>query len=473
LPGSNLHSRYNPQAEAARYVDSLNLKSGIECFILIEPGLGYLVPVLREKFKDSKIIALHVDENLPAMQGVPTLYGEDCTSLQNFLESEVPQTSAKSIRIIEWRPSMNYYGEAYVKLLSQVVEFIKRADAGKRTESAFGKRWVRNFFKNLEIVQKTLLYKTSDIPVIITGSGPSLEKALPLICEAQDNCLIIAASSSIMALGAGGVKADIVIATDGGPWALKHIYPCFRNTTADSNDAKNAVGFAVNLCAALPSQCSSLPFLLINDSSFWQSVILHELALPSVIIPQRGTVSATAVDLALALSGGNIYLAGMDLSVKDIRTHARPYGFDHLLFDKAGRFSPVYSQSFIRSGLLQKGGGLSIYEAWFKNQLSSWPKRIFSIGGGNEVFEDAICAQGAVKKTGEYFKTNSVNGDFREFRKRGEAALLTALGESRFADNIKAELTPLLFPDEKKASENMLREAILSLSANSEGEIYG
>ena len=472
MPGSNLHSRYNPQAEAARYIDSLNLKSGIECFILIEPGLGYLVPVLREKFKDSKIIALHVDENLPPMQEVPTHYGEDCASVQNFLEAQVPEGDASSIRIIEWRPSLDYYREAYVKVLSQVVEFIKRADAGKRTASVFGKRWVKNFFKNLGIVQKTLLYKTTDIPVIIAGSGPSLEKALPLIREAQDNCLIICASSASLALGADGVRADIVIATDGGPWALKHIYPCFRNTTAGNNVAC-AVGFAVNLCAALPSQCSSLPFLLINDGSFWQSVILHELALPSVIIPQRGTVSATAVDLALALSGGNIYLAGMDLSVKDIRTHARPYGFDHLLFDKAGRFSPVYSQSFIRSGLLQKGGGLSIYEAWFKNQLSSWPKRIFSIGGGNEVFEDAICAQGAVKKTGEYFKTNSVNGDFREFRKRGEAALLTALGESRFADNIKAELTPLLFPDEKKASENMLREAILSLSANSEGEIYG
>ena len=461
-----------------RYIDSLNLDSGIECFILIEPGRGYMIPVLREKFKNSKIIALHVDGSLRQdnlQNDVPALYGADSADVQKFLEAEAPEAGASRIRVIEWRPSMNYYGEAYVKLLSHAVEFIKRTDAGKRTASVFGRRWVRNFFKNLRYVKQTLLYRTADIPVIITGSGPGLEKALPVIRSMKDECLILAASSSVMALYHGGVSPDIVAATDGGPWALRHIYPYFRHCAAeigsgvvkdngavkDSGTVKNSGAFAANLCAALPSQLRDTPLLIMSDGSFWQNVVLHELGLPSISVPQRGTVTASAVDLALTLSGGNIYLAGVDLRVRDIRTHARPYAFDHLLFDRACRFTPVYSQSFVRSSLIQDGGGLGIYSAWFKNQLASWPKRIFSLTAGHEVFENAPARiPAAVKKTDGYFKTINVNDDPALFCKRGIAALSAAMKGGQFAANIKEELAPLLLPEKKEVTEKELYDAL-------------
>lgn len=379
--------------------------------------------------------------------------------MQDFLEKETPETKAANIRVIEWRPSVNHYGEAYVKLLSQVVEFIKRAEAGKRTVSVFGRRWVRNFFRNLRIVRQTVLYKTADIPVIITGSGPSLEEALPVIRNMREGSLILSASSSIMALAHGSVSPDIVITTDGGPWALKHIYPYFRNAAGTAGSA-----IAANLCAALPSQCVNAPLLIISDGSFWQSVILHELDIPSVIVPQRGTVTASAVELAILLSAGNIFLAGMDLSVRDIRTHARPYSFDHLLFDRAGRFSPVYSQSFVRSRLIQQGGGLGIYAAWFKNRLASWQRKIFSIGENNEIFEKGHSAElPASKNTDEYFKTIYVKGDPAGFCKRGADALVDAMKNSPYADNLKKELVPLLFPDEEKAEQKELERAILEV----------
>ena len=246
-----LHSRYNPQSEAVRYIDSLNLKDDIKCFILIEPGQGYMIPVLREKFKESKIIALHA-ENHSESQGQTDhcLTGGGCAEIQKFLEMHV-QHDAEQIKIIEWRPSLNHYGEAYAKILSEVVQFLKRIDAGKRTIAAFGRRWVKNFFRNLDTLNKNILYRQTDIPVIITGSGPSLEQAIPVIKEAQDSCLVIAASSSVMALAENGISADLIIAADGGSWALKHIYPCYRNKLK---------ALAVNLCAALPSQCKDTPF---------------------------------------------------------------------------------------------------------------------------------------------------------------------------------------------------------------------
>jgi len=390
---------------------------------------------------------------------VTALYSTETEAVQRFLEKEIPEIDASLIRIIEWRPSLNFYKEAYVRLLSHVVEFIKRMDAGKRTVTAFGKRWVRNFFKNLKFLDQILLYRTTEIPVIVTGSGPGLETAMPVIRKMQDSCLILAASSSIMALAHGGVCADMVIATDGGPWALRHIYPCYRNAV-EPPDA-----LAANLCAALPSQCKNTPFLVLNDGSLWQNVVLHELAVPSVVIPQRGTVTASAVELAMLLSGGNIYLAGMDLSVKDIRTHARPYSFDNLLFDRASRFTPVYSESFIRSGLIKGGGSMDIYAAWFKNQLAMWPKRIFSLGGSHEVFENAIPSGRTVEKNKrEYFKTICVKEDPALFCEKGASALIRAIREGEFAEKLKTELVPLLFPGEKEAAQDRLETTIKEVS---------
>lgn len=460
-PGARLHSRYNPETEAARYIDALDLKEGIECFILIEPGLGYIIPVLQEKYKNCKIIALHTDKVFTETR-VPAWYNTDGISAQDFLEKEIPDVETSRIRIIEWRPSLNLYGEEYLKLLTHAAEFIKRAEAGRRTRAAFGKKWVRNFFKNLGNLEQALLYREAKIPIIVTGSGPGLEEALPLIRQAKEGCLVLAAASSVMALEQGGVTADIIIATDGGSWALQHVYPFFRNV-------KRGYGFAVDLFACLPSQCHNIPQLILDDGSLWRGVILHELGLPSVIIPQKGTVAAAAVELALLLSTGNIYLAGVDLSVTGARSHARPYGFDHLLWGQASRLSPFYSKSFIRSSQIREGGSYGIYAAWFKNRLSAWPKRIFTLDENHEVFKTGFNLK-SVKRRNEIncFKTAPVKDSPASLRERGLEALFKAMEDPRYAAKINAELRPLLFPGGDEVPNHELAFQLKQISLGKE-----
>ena len=453
-----LHSRYNPQAEAERYIEALGLNSDIEYFILIEPGLGYLIPILKSRYKNSKIIALHAGCGFKTAEthSVTAWQPGGSLSVMDFLEREISDVAGR-LHIIEWRPALNVYGDAYLKLVSQAVEFIKRADAGRRTTAAFGRKWVKNFFKNLYLLRQVLLYRVMDNPVIVVGAGPGLESALPDILSMRDNAFIIAASSSFMALENSGVIPDLVLSTDGGAWALQHLYPCFRT-------ANSFRGFAASLYAALPSQCSGFPFLILNEGSLWQSIVLKELDIPSVVVPQRGTVTASAIELAFILSTGNIYLAGMDLSTRDIRTHARPYSFDHLFLGSSSRFLPVYSQSFLRSYKIRHGGSYEIYATWFKNQLASWPKRIFSLGGNHSVFENKFPVKNEIQLTkikGEYFKAVSVGAGRPA---RGAAALILALDDNRFSESLNAELAPLLFPEEEKVSNRKLSEAIKDIA---------
>jgi len=444
-----LHSKYNPQAEARRYIDVLDISADVKYFILIEPGLGYIIPVLRAKFPKSKIIALHADPSLPVFD-VPTFYGNE--NLQNCLEKEIQNCEAGFIRVIEWRPSLDVYGEAYLKLISETIGFIKRIDAGFRTEKAFGRRWFKNFIRNASLIEHALLYKTTDIPVIFAASGPSLENSFPLIRRYEDRCFIIAASSAAAALAHNGIRRDLIITTDGGGWALRHLYCCYRD--------KADIGLALNLSAALPCQYSGAPLLVINDGSLWQSLILREYGIPSVIIPQMGTVSASAVELSLQLTSSNIYIAGMDLALDDIRSHARPYGFDAIFWEKASRFSPYYRQSFIRSKQIKEGGSMDIYAGWFKNRPRS--DRVFKMEEG--VLENfSFTRQVAdIKKT--FLKRININKNKTDSRKKILSVLLNALEDGRYAAQLSSELSSLLFSGVENVKIDDIKNTITELT---------
>jgi len=472
---ARLHSRYNPQAEARRYIDALKIDTDINCFILIEPGMGYMIPVLREKRPDGKILVLHADAGFRTLTGAfagdAVWYAGDGVSAQDFLEAEVP-ASAK-VRIVEWRPGLNVYGDIILELVRESADFIKRLEAGRRTDAFFGKRWMRNFFRNLALFQNTLMYRKMDMPVVITGSGPGLEDVLPRILASREGVFLLAASSSLPALAAtpgGGITPDMVISTDGGGWALTHLYGFFRPITPKPKPAKPAI-LALSLCAAVPSQCSCFPLLPMNDGSLWQSLALHAINFPSVLIPQRGTVTACALELALELSNGNIFLAGMDLSVRDIRSHARPNGFDHLFFGRATRLRPVYTQYFLRSGTIKAGGSLDVYAAWFKSRIASFPKRVFSLGANHEVFDSLARVEppggnGSGRTPGrEHFEPVNQGGRIPKGRVRRAAdAICAALGDPRYAPALKTEIAPLLFPSQTDASADEIAGALRDIA---------
>jgi hypothetical protein len=467
---AQLHSRYNPQAEADRYINSLHISDEIQYFILLEPGLGYLIAPLKKPGR--KIIALHADAVFrpPAgeTEAIPAWYPDSPETIQEFLGREIPDIPASGIRLIEWRPGLQLYGVRYVKILSEAADFIRRADANYRTNAGFGRRWFRNFFKNLKLISGVLLFNQCDNVLIVTGSGPSLEDSLFRIQALKSRAFIIAASSSVLALQQGGIDADLVISTDGGAWAKNHLYSYIRHSP-------HTQGLAVSLCAALPSQCAQFPLLILNDGSLWQTLVLSALGIPSLISGQRGTVTASAVECALELSRGPVFIAGMDLSVKDIRTHVRPYTFDAILSDSATRLKPLYTGYFKRAYGISDGKSLEIYAAWFRNRLQSWPRRIYTLDAHSSIFETTTAAHyeaaddsdGAGQKAG--FKKKKFLSikkmDYPgQFYPQAVQTLQKALNSPRYGTVLCTELSGLLFPGEKNTTGEELSGEIEKLT---------
>jgi len=485
----SLHSRYNPKGEAERYINSLSLNDRIRFFILIEPGLGYMTAPLRRRVPNARIIAIHAEgkteqntESLPfdlLKTNAPDSewYPDMDIPLQNFLENEIDDCGATEIRILEWRPALALYGELYLNLVEEAAAFVKRSDANIRTTKGFGSRWLKNFFKNLELIREVFCPVQLSIPFLVTGAGPGLEESISLIKEEsrRDSLFILAVSSSAAALKAGGLIPDMVISTDGGNWARFHLYEFWRmeNNRAASNcrppfsfsgsaNYGSTLPLAAALTAALPSQSESLPILPISDGSLWQTLILKELNIPHIVLPQRGTVSASALDLAFALSKDEIYIAGMDLATRDIRSHARPYSLDCILEEKAARLNPLYSQTYRRSSMIKAGGSFDVYASWFEKEIRIFSKRLHPLGDNNPLFSS--CKNNLPKKVqtvsirekNKYFPENFKIVKLKHednISARAFAVLERAIKDPCLSLKLRKELSPLLSTGSRTISQ--------------------
>jgi hypothetical protein len=496
-----LHSRYNPQAEAERYLSALSISPAVRCFILIEPGRGYMIPILARRFPGARIIVLHVapPQEGEAQQEEHAVYWDPDLQIppEDFLGRELEELSKKgkcaggdfgpeSIKIIEWRPGLDRYGDSYVKLLAAATAAVRRFDAERRTLRVFGRRWFRNFFKNLGLLRYVpVLRDLGDRPILITGAGPSLEESLPRLEELREghDCFIIAASSSLMALLHRGIAADMVLSTDGGGWAPLHLYELFRRDRYAVFRGDRDGCLAAGLSASLPSQCACLPILGIADGSRWQCLILRGLALPHLVLPQRGTVTATALDLALALGRGKVIIAGVDLNTQDIHTHVRPYSFDRLWRDGASRFQSEYSRRFFRRAATREGGSHRIYAEWFAARLASCRDRVRSLGNNNPVFA-ALPPLEERELPGPRRKAPrpEAGGGRRLWEAPGGKApgplaleiLLAALEHEAEGKTLAEELAPLLLSGDSEPRTGNLRAVVESLARpRLSGQVHG
>ena len=476
---TTLHSRYDPVSEAQKYISSLNLKPYVY-FILIEPGLGYLAGALKNLFPSSKIISLHC--SLFFQKQGSLICNEELSwdssnalSLEYFLEELLGYTEASDIKLIEWKPSINIYGQACLDLAARTVECIRRISAGQKTVQNFGRRWLRNALHNLEFNRCDPCAERFEIhpgtsPVLVCAAGPSLEDSFKEITQWKQSSsppLIIAVSSSAFALMHQGIIPDIIITSDGGSWALFHLIECYRQHTGLIFTQQKLKPFlAAALTSALPSQLKEWPVFFLWDGSLWQKLLLEaanmtdKTTIPA--FPQRGTVSICALDLAFYASSGPVYVSGMDFLHKDILTHARPYAFEALMECSADRRRPRYSQAFEREETISRCGSLSIYKTWLDSHGNAFPRSFNYLQAGHKAPD---INTNMPDNTFPHFTVKNIEKGKTD-KKGLIAALLFALNNPLLKEQLSKELGELLLPSNMindKQYADTVREALLEL----------
>ncbi len=321
--GNYLHSAYDPEKEARRFIDSSLGTRRPARFVLLGPCLDYISPLLRQRFPESIIFTIDYDGFFASFRRatVDHAWNPSCEeSLEGFLSSRMDEDCVSGLAILEWPPSARIFPAPSRAAAASLRSALSRLSSSAATLRTWGRRWILNACRSFLLAERMATFESADLPVVVAAAGPSLVAALSLIAPWRDHFVLLAVSSALAACRFAGLEPDLVVATDGGPWSRWHLYPL----------AQRACPLASPLAATPSTQIlRSSPLVLIEQGNFPERELSARLG-GGIRLPSHGTVSGTALRLAAATGTGPILAVGLDLANYDIISHASPHGFDLL-----------------------------------------------------------------------------------------------------------------------------------------------
>lgn len=383
-----LHSSRNPREESRRILRGAlppTVEGSKQPFILCGFGLGYLAEEIRYKFPTNPLIIIEPNISILlsalAQRDVSQLLGSPglifiLDRTLDALHDILSLFSTPPLLVIP-RPYREIEPELSEILARTVSLWETKQKVNTATVHKFGKRWVRNIIENrfsiLELPGiKDLANALSGTPALVLAAGPSLDEVLPYLSAIHERCLIIAVDTALRAALRMGVEPDFVVVVDPQYWNARHLDFCSTATSC-----------LVTEVAVYPSVFHHPFRQTLLCSSLYPLGLYFERA---VDIKGRlgagGSVATTALDFALHLGTGPIWIGGLDLAYPDYKTHFTGALFEERAFTRANRLQPAETQSF-RSLLDGKpfyapsaSGGkvltdtrLSLYTAWFEARL--------------------------------------------------------------------------------------------------------
>jgi hypothetical protein len=341
-----LHSAYDPQKEAERFVDAALGPRRPSCFILSGPCLDYLSPALRARYPGALVLSIQHDarfRNQGPGAADDSWYPGGEESIESFLSRRIDEDALAGVQILEWPPASRAWPEEAAATAKAIRSVLDRLASSSATLKTFGRQWITNACRNFLLVGEALRPKPVDLPIVIASAGPSLCDALDILRDHRPSFALLAVSSALTTCLAKGLAPDLVVATDGGFWSRQHLYPLAAS-------GRPLAMPLTNLPSA--SLAASIQAVFLDQGNFPEP----ELLAPGgggLRLPSHGTVTGSAVQLAARLGHGPLILAGVDFANQGLLSHARPHGFDHLSRDGQTRLKPEESLLLARESATQ------------------------------------------------------------------------------------------------------------------------
>ncbi|HET6452022.1 MAG TPA: 6-hydroxymethylpterin diphosphokinase MptE-like protein [Spirochaetia bacterium] len=384
VDGVAMHSPYDPEREAARFVQQALGADPPSAVIVLGESVGHLVDaVARQRPSALLLSALYSSEIAAASRPprVPCWSPDTGMSFGSFLRQHLGELQIEGLRVIEWPPSARAFPEVSRACNEAVRQVVQELNGSLVTTVSAGRLWLRNCVANFMGVERAMTGPlcTPGRAVVIAASGPSLEDSIGLLRELRNRFDLWALPSACPALAGSGLEPDLVVLTDPGFYAMHHLH--FAPPRVLAMPLSGARG-----SWSLPSR----PAVVLLEQPFaHEQAFLNAVGLPAPPrVPPHGTVAATAIQLALDAASGPVLLAGLDLCERDLLSHARPNAFDTLLSLQSSRTAPHTGLTFQRAqGLGSKvdaGGArltpaLRTYAGWFDAAFAGHEGRLYRV----------------------------------------------------------------------------------------------
>ncbi len=332
-----IHSKYNPEKEAKRFVSNIDFE-GIDAISILGCGLGYHILEIYKKIKGKNIKFFIIESNNAIFyntlkyQDLSSLFEDDnCYFIVEDNKSEIDvfeyvalsleDTFFKELIILEWKPLLRVYKSYYKKVKNQLLELAEHLYTNQNTLVHFAKEWNENILMNMEDILVdpgfnffVNLYK--GIPIVIVAAGPSLDKNIDLLTKIKNKAVIITVSNALRSLLEKSIIPDFVVVSDSSKVLEKHIPNSKRKELVNVVLAYDPIVY--------PQIISDWPGPKIVSSPAKTDVLLNWIEQFTDYkgrIFFGGSVAHAAFSLAYYFGGDPIIFVGQDLALSDGYTH--------------------------------------------------------------------------------------------------------------------------------------------------------
>jgi hypothetical protein len=281
----------------------------------------------------------------------------------------------------------------YTALEGRIRAWAMKDDVNRATLKKFGKRWVRNFSRNMSAIRDLpgisrleglATPESGPLPVFLAAAGPGLDGIAPLLAEIHRRCIIVAVDTSLRFLLWHGIDPDFTLIVDPQFWNSRHLDRC---TSAHTR--------IITESAVYPPMLR-IPFtgIYLCGSLYPLGVYMEQRVDPKGQLGAGGSVATSAWDFSRLLGARQIWIAGLDLAFPGLKTHCKGARFEEKILCESGRLNPAetwlvhalrdgfpFLAPAISGGQVLTDHRLSLYASWFENRFRQFPAiRNYSLG---------------------------------------------------------------------------------------------
>lgn len=367
-----LHSSVNPEREASLLADSLKQA---EDYMVFGMELGYHVLELLNRHQsarvhvfESNIYLLHmaftyIDWTTYIANGrMRVVYNDDLKQLVSELSGRFAEM--KNAELLVHYPAIKMIEDAQTR---QLLEDFFVTTSSMREQGGL-------LDSNFEVISKLNLPECGELKdifkdkaVVIVGAGPSVDSQLDRLRKYRDKITVFATGHITRRLVNEGIIPDAVIITDPQPLMYKQI------------DGVNLKGIPMILL----STASSSVIDYYNGSIYVAYQSGYELAeikakeIGATLFETGGSVTTTALDIALRFGARKIIFVGVDLAYTGGYSHASGEG------RKVGNIDGLRQVRSNTGGMVYTSKNLDIYRKWIERRIEgAMDTKFYNTGEG-------------------------------------------------------------------------------------------
>ena len=460
-----IHSPYSPLKEAERFVSLLPSDAEYDVIILIEPGFSYTKQFLKQKYPNTKIGIIRL---IPELSNYNSDWDfainfENVDKLQNQLLSLFTEEQLLCSMLCDWLPSKNLFNTENLQIWQAYKLVMEQCKTILITRQYFEKKWIINSCNYIKYLSEKALLDPQNIlhtgkPVLIAASGPSLNAVISKIPLFREKCFIICLSSAIKAFLSNNIIPDLILTTDGGYYAGQHL-----KALINTNNLLVAAPCEAFIQKQLLEKMNIIPCAYSDGVS---NKLMEQSGIKPLILERNGTVSGTALNLALSITNNEIYFLGLDLAGNKASQHTEP---NELELNNTIKDFRLNNKESRQTRSRYNSGSLEIYRDWFKNQ-KNLNNRVFRVIENQEElgeiknisfndFEKKLLLE---KSVSEEKIINNANFDTVNSNKTFNINnLITFINEYNQSDEWKKQIFPVDFISIKHAKTKEEKELLL------------